>query len=818
MFKNYAIGTTLLALMFSLGTSAQSPKTESGLQARSQLTMTSKSPVTSYAANDLRGGGAPSNDLCTGAVVQNLSVGSTLSFNGDNTGATALATTNFLVVWEAFTTTTCATVVVNYCVPGFVFDNFLINLASQCPDVLTGLVTGAYDDCQVTFTELPAGTWYIPVLVDAVETPVGPYSITVSATACPLGYCSASAGDATFESIGNVSFAGINNPSTAAVGYENFTSIVGTAAQGSSQAITVTIAGGYPEDQVLVWIDFDQSDSFEAGELVYTSAVGAGPHTGTINIPANATLGQTRVRIRLQDSTIGANNTPCGNNNYGQVEDYTLNITSGGGGTTPPNDLCTGAVAQNLAVGSTVTYTGDNTGATLLAGTDFVVVWEAFTTTTCATVTVNYCLPGSVFTDFLINLTNTCPDFMAGILTGTYDDCSVTFAEIPAGTWYIPVLVDPASTPIGDYTISASAVACPAGYCSASAVNGTFENISNVLFAGINNPSTSDAGYEDFTNVVGTAAQGSSQTITVTLFEGVADDQVLVWIDYDQSESFEASELVYTSANGAGPHSATINIPANAALGNTRMRIRMQDIGYSPNNTACGTNAYGQVEDYTINITGSGVVCDADAGTLSGGGIVCFENDAATLVATANGDAVVPAGFVTGYALTEGAGLVIIDAGSTPEFTVDAIGVYTIHTLVYDPTTLDLSTLELGVTTGFDVNGLLIQGGGAICASLDVSGAAFIVEICSSVQDRAGFDMAVFPNPSNGDFAIRSAVNGAVTVELLDLSGRLVYSSEHIAVANEVMQVQLGGRLAAGTYMLRMANADGNSTVRITVK
>ncbi|MBK9274589.1 MAG: hypothetical protein IPM49_08635, partial [Flavobacteriales bacterium] len=34
---------------------------------------------------------------------------------------------------------------------------------------------------------------------------------------------------------------------------------------------------------------------------------------------------------------------------------------------------------------------------------------------------------------------------------------------------------------------------------------------------------------------------------------------------------------------------------------------------------------------------------------------------------------------------------------------------------------------QLGVTTGFDVNGLLVQGGGSICASLDVPGAQFNV-------------------------------------------------------------------------------------------
>ncbi|MBK9274603.1 MAG: hypothetical protein IPM49_08705 [Flavobacteriales bacterium] len=99
---------------------------------------------------------------------------------------------------------------------------------------------------------------------------------------------------------------------------------------------------------------------------------------------------------------------------------------------------------------------------------------------------------------------------------------------------------------------------------------------------------------------------------------------------------------------------------------------------------------------------------------------VCLENGVATLSATANGDANVPAGYQTVYVLTQGAGLTIVNAGANPSFDVTADGLYTIHTLVYDPATLDLPGSCSWVTTGFDVNGLLVQGGGSICASLDV--------------------------------------------------------------------------------------------------
>jgi|GEM_PF-1593799 len=127
------------------------------------------------------------------------------------------------------------------------------------------------------------------------------------------------------------------------------------------------------------------------------------------------------------------------------------------------------------------------------------------------------------------------------------------------------------------------------------------------------------------------------------------------------------------------------------------------------------------------------VPCTASAGTITADASpVCLTNGSADISATANGNAVVPSGYQTLYVLTQGSGLVIIDAASTPDFTVNGAGSYTIHTLVYDPTTLDISVVQFGVTTGFQVNGLLQQGGGLICASLDVVGAPIVVQNCST--------------------------------------------------------------------------------------
>jgi len=131
--------------------------------------------------------------------------------------------------------------------------------------------------------------------------------------------------------------------------------------------------------------------------------------------------------------------------------------------------------------------------------------------------------------------------------------------------------------------------------------------------------------------------------------------------------------------------------------------------------------------------------CDADAGTLTADNAeACLENGEATVSATANNDAVVPVGFETAFVLTEGAGLVIVQTATTPSFTVTAAGDYRVHTLVYDPNTLDLGTIQLGVTTAAEVVALLEQGGGAICASLDVDGASTAVAECPACTADAG--------------------------------------------------------------------------------
>ena len=132
------------------------------------------------------------------------------------------------------------------------------------------------------------------------------------------------------------------------------------------------------------------------------------------------------------------------------------------------------------------------------------------------------------------------------------------------------------------------------------------EKISNVLFGTINNSSTSNAQYENFTNVLTVVQPGTTENLSITLSNSYSGDKVFVSIDYNADGDFsDAGELVYSSPASAGPFlNIPIAIPSTATIGITRMRLRLDDSGgtiYLGANP-CGTADWGQVEDYSVNI------------------------------------------------------------------------------------------------------------------------------------------------------------------------------------------------------------------------
>ena len=154
-------------------------------------------------------------------------------------------------------------------------------------------------------------------------------TVNVTTLASTVTYCASQGNSIADESIGRVQFGTINNPSTGGTGYTNFTAISTNVTRNSAYTITITptwTSTVYFE-AYNVWIDYNKDGDFvDAGEAVYTrTRTKSTPVSGSVTIPATASLGSTRMRVSMK---YNANATSCEIFSYGQVEDYTVVIGS----------------------------------------------------------------------------------------------------------------------------------------------------------------------------------------------------------------------------------------------------------------------------------------------------------------------------------------------------------------------------------------------------------------------------------------------------------------------------------------------------------
>ena len=77
-----------------------------------------------------------------------------------------------------------------------------------------------------------------------------------------------------------------------------------------------------------------------------------------------------------------------------------------------------------------------------------------------------------------------------------------------------------------------------------------------------------------------------------------------VWIDWNGDEDFGDNGEKVIATTGSGTVQANIKVPGSAKNGTTRMRVQMQ--WNNPINNPCATISYGEVEDYSIKISGNG--------------------------------------------------------------------------------------------------------------------------------------------------------------------------------------------------------------------
>lgn len=250
--------------------------------------------------------------------------------------------------------------------------------------------------------------------------------------------------DCQYIGISNVSLGTINNTTTynnIPIGYNSYASQSTDVTVGSAYTLTATYRdAGSPANQgkVAAWIDWNKDGTFQTDEFLGVSgALGnAGTYAFDFTVPATAAAGSTRLRVR---STYTAETytaaDACKTMNFGETEDYSVNIVVPSTYTLTVSGAGTGAALANgtytYAPGTSVTATaGTNPGYILSgwAGTGSVPA-----TGTGNTVTFNINAPSTVTWNWVSATATDAPVFhdYGGTEQLAFNNCRLNIGGSP---------------------------------------------------------------------------------------------------------------------------------------------------------------------------------------------------------------------------------------------------------------------------------------------------------------------------------------------------------------------------------------------------
>ncbi|NOQ23957.1 MAG: T9SS type A sorting domain-containing protein [Bacteroidales bacterium] len=154
-------------------------------------------------------------------------------------------------------------------------------------------------------------------------------------------------------------------------------------------------------------------------------------------------------------------------------------------------------------------------------------------------------------------------------------------------------------------------------YCTSIGENFSYEWTAGVTIGSFTNTSAG-AGYTDFTSKTVNMTAGTDYAVSLTPgFASTAYNEYWkIWVDLNKDGDFDdANELIFDAgAISNTVVTGTATIPAGTSSKSTRMRVSMK---YNAAQTACETFSYGEVEDYTVVISGG--VVDTEAPTVPAG-------------------------------------------------------------------------------------------------------------------------------------------------------------------------------------------------------
>ncbi len=392
------------------------------------------------------------------------------------------------------------------------------------------------------------------------------FTTTGGGTTTPT-YCESKGNNSSYEWIAGVQIGSFTNTSGNDGGYSDKTSTTATLVQGSANALALTpgFSGQAYNEYWKIWIDYNKDGDFEdAGELVFDAgSLNNAAVLGTLTIASNAATGKTRMRVSMKYN--GAQTT-CEAFTYGEVEDYSVNITPN---STPSCGLPTGLATSAVTSSS------------------FTASWSAVSSAVSYDVRVRS--NGGSWSSF--NSTSTSLNLTGAASSTAYEVQVRANCASVSSAYSASVFVTTSAPPV-------------LNYCASKGNSVADEWIQRVRLGSIDNNSGSNGGYGDFTNLSTTLTKGVASTITINpTWSGTTYSEAYnVWIDYNQDGDFDDSgEAVYTRTRSTSTQvSGSFTVPSSAANGATRMRVSMK---YNANATPCEAFSYGEVEDYTVVIT-----------------------------------------------------------------------------------------------------------------------------------------------------------------------------------------------------------------------
>ena len=293
----------------------------------------------------------PWNNFCADVTPRTLTAGVTETWTGDTRGSTD----NCSVFagnesWLAYTLTNAYSywdVVLDYCGTTPAFGTCWLNRTTPtCCGSLSGAAIVDYwptcgdGNLTIRWSGSGAATNYYPIKMDPALA-FGPYTIHILARP---GYAASNATNTAEETIKNVTLVGdtppgINNTTADCDTYNNFRDLpAANLTPGMTYDFSLTIGdcegSGCHTKRAVIWIDWNQNFSFaDANEQAWYSGATILPDTpcpdmtvtGSITVPANATLGMTRMRVIVVEAATGVP-AATGSYTYGATEDYTINV------------------------------------------------------------------------------------------------------------------------------------------------------------------------------------------------------------------------------------------------------------------------------------------------------------------------------------------------------------------------------------------------------------------------------------------------------------------------------------------------------------